>query len=407
MKSSHGAISLLILGLLGTAPTPPASAAGPPIGAGVYLFRPLLADPREDQFRMNLSHYVEDRRYGTDFTDSTSRGGYERREGTAWDVATGAILRLDPMRRFLGVKGPWIRYQLGVPAGVFTAFDGRRELMNVDYQVGASFDALWSGDYSDSAGIARFDRVVVASRMMVYHRSSHLGDEYLVFGDMGRNQEGQPDQGWLFHHPPVKRVDLSFEAVRGIVSLEWAPRWLLGGRPSARAYAGGEVKWAILPRAPSNFSSPVVQLGVEFRSAGNQDDPDDGLVTRLLNGISRRAFFESEWFAALDWKLAKPYDFASCDSPMGGGETWTPSLWTDCPYGHEFAHYAGSVHAMIGLILYEGSHRRITEGGRRLTPELLLSLEWYGGYSPNGQFLDQRLRTRPLGYWVPGLTIHF
>jgi hypothetical protein len=398
--------TFLLAGLLTSISAPPVLGA-PPVGRGVYLFRPLIADPRQDQFRMTFSHYVEDRRYGTDITDSTSLGGTERREGTAWDVAIATVLRMDPMRRVFRAKLPWIRYQLGVPAGVFTAFDGSRQLINSDYQAGVSFDALWSGDYSDSAGIARFDRPVVTSRLVVFHRSTHVGDEYLAFADIGSNQDGHHDQSWLFHHPPVKRVDLSFEAIRTVLSVEWAPSWLRGGRSTARAYAGGEFKWDILGRVPSNFSSPIGQLGFELRSAGNQDDPDNSFIAKLLNGIFRRPFFESEWFAAVDWKLAKPYNFACCDNPTGDDETWTPRLWTDCPYGREFEDYAGSTHAMIGLILYEGSQRRVTEGGRRLTPELLLSLEWYWGFSPNGQFLDQRLRTRPMGYVVPGLTIHF
>src|SRR5204862_4945259 len=42
------------------------------------VFRPLIADPRESLSRWRFVGYTEDWRYGTDITDSTSRGGVER-----------------------------------------------------------------------------------------------------------------------------------------------------------------------------------------------------------------------------------------------------------------------------------------------------------------------------------------
>jgi len=378
------------------------------LGQGVFLFRPLSADPRESQFRSVFSHFTENRRYGVDITDSASQGGFEHWDGTSWDVATGTTLRLNPAKRLLGIPIPWVRYQVGAPAAIFTYFErGGMELANADYQTGISLDALWSGAYDDSMGVERFDRPVVTSRFLIFHRSSHLGDEYLAFSDFASNQVGRPDQGDLFHHPPVKRVDLSFEALRGVLSVEWDAGGLVGGHPTARLYAGGELKMSILGRVPRNFSSPIGELGIELRSAGNEDDPPETWIGRMVNAPFRRSFFASEWFAAIDLKVAKPYDFASSDNPTGQGEVWTPHLWTDSPYGHEFAHDAGSWHAMAGFILYQGRHRRVSEGGRRIGPEMIVALEWYRGYSPNGQFLDQPFRTRPLAYVVPGLTIHF
>jgi hypothetical protein len=377
-------------------------------GGRIQLFRPLTADPRENQFRMVFSDYTENWRYGTDIADSTSQGGFEERTGTRWDVAIGATPRLAPMRRIFGWKGPWHRYQLGLPAGVFARFDnGTKELINSDYQFGAALDMVWSGRWSDTTGVASFDRPVVASRLSVYHRSTHLGDEYLSFGDFGDNQAGHPDEGGLFPHPPVKRVDLTYEAVRGILSTEWAPAFVNSGRSTIRVYGGGELKWAIRPRTPASFSSPIAQAGLELRTAGNQDDPSDGWLTKLVNAPFGRPVFETEWLVAFDWKLARPYDFASCDNPDGGGETWTPHLWTDCRHGHEFAAYAGSWHGMVGLSLVSGAGRRVADGGRRQGSEILIALEWYHGYSPDGQFLDQRLESRPLAYVLPGITIHF
>ena len=401
-------VLVLALQLLGIATASrPVEAARAWSGAP-RLFRPLLADPRENQFRMAFSDYTEQWRYGTDITDSLSRGGYEERSETAWDVAIGATVRLDPMKKLLGWGGPWGRYQLGSPAGVFAHFDrGTKELINADYQFGFALDMLWTGGWSDSSGTRGFSTPVVSSRLTIQHRSTHLGDEYLALGDFGSNQEGHPDEPSLFRHPPVKRVDLSYESVRLILSVESSPGFLLNGRSTLRAYGGGELKWAIRPRTPSNFSSPIAQAGLEWRSAGNEIDPHDGWLARGINAPFGRPYFEVEWFVAGDWKLARPYNFAGCDNPGGDEEAWTPHLWTDCRHGEEFDEYAGSWHAMVGLSLAPGAHRRVPDGGQFLSPEMLIALEWYGGYSPNGQFLDQKLRNHPLYGIVPSITIHF
>ena len=56
--------------------------------------------------------------------------------------------------------------------------------------------------------------------------------------------------------------------------------------------------------------------------------------------------------------------------------------------------------ALQSLILY-------LERILALVPEWRLALEWYRGYSPNGQFLDQRLRYRPRAYVLPSLSANF
>ena len=252
------------------------------------LFRPLLADPRENVFRTKHVRYTEDWRYGTDITDSTSTGGVVRdRTGVYWDVGIGETYRLRPSKRIFGREGwPWIRYQLGLPIGVFANLDRwGGELINTDYQFGGSIDLLWTGEYDDRLGIRSFDRPVVTSRSMIYHRSTHLGDEYLSFGRFGRNQDEHPDESALFEHPPVKRVDLRYEAFRSILSAEWAPSFWNAGRSTIRGYAGGEIKFPISAIVPENFTSPIGELGLEIRSAANQDDPADGFVTRALNAL--------------------------------------------------------------------------------------------------------------------------
>ena len=86
-----GAIAILTVVLAATAPD---------ARADVRLFRPLTADPRECQSRWRMSRYVEDWRYGTDVTDSTSRGGVVHdRVGISWEVSAGEVFRWMPLER--------------------------------------------------------------------------------------------------------------------------------------------------------------------------------------------------------------------------------------------------------------------------------------------------------------------
>ena len=152
------------------------------------IFRPLSADPREAQSRWRQAHYTEDWRFGTDITDSTSRGGWDRgRQGKRWDVSGGETLRWKPLRTMFGWQGPWRRYQLGIPVGVFALFDGSASLIDADYQFGASFDALWRGEWNDDAGIVG-PGAVMTTRTVLLHRSSHMGDEYLTHRGSGATQ---------------------------------------------------------------------------------------------------------------------------------------------------------------------------------------------------------------------------
>jgi hypothetical protein len=364
------------------------------------LFRPLIADPRESISRWRQSSYTSDWRYGTDITDSLSTGGYiEDRTGVQWEIAAGHTFRWRPLRRFLGLEPPWQGYQLGAPAAIFAEFESDGSLLNTDYQFGASIEIQWNGDLPRPD--SQFERALWTSRLSILHRSSHLGDEYLALGAFGENQEGHPDNGTLFEEPPVKRVDLTYETLEALIAFEWAPQ---SGNASARAYVGGEKKfllpsgWGIGARRPANFESPTARVGLEWRSAGNAFDPPDGWVTRAINALARDALVESGWIAALDLRWARPYEFASCDNPTGFGEVWTPHLWTTCPYGREFNGYAGSWRGMIGAAILP---RRFGSS------EWVVALEWYRGYSPTGQFLDQPLRYRPRSYVVPSITAKF
>lgn len=331
----------------------------------------------------------------------------------SWEVSAGEVFRWIPLERIGGWRGPWVRYQLGVPAGMFSRFDGTGILLNTDYQFGVSFDALWRGAFDRESGITDYSHSVITSRLTVMHHSSHLGDEYIAQGQFGRNQgtPGTPTyQSALLGHPPVKRVDLTFEDVALTLSAERA-----GGDAKAtlRAYVGGEIKLVLPPSwhvggvTPSQFRSPTARCGLEYRSSGESELPTSELPARLLNKAVRSQMFDSEWLAAVDLRLAKPFNFASGDNPSGDTEVWTPRLWTASPFGREFRHYAGSWHAMVGTSI---RHRSTTTGApaaRSLGREWIVALEWYRGYAPDGQLLDQRLSYRPRAYLMPSVTAHF
>jgi hypothetical protein len=387
-----------------------ALAAPAPVRADQRLFRPLTADPRENQTRWHRYEYVEDWRYGTDVGDSTSQGGIlEDVHGLGWEVAAGEVFRWRPLERIGPWRGPWRRYQLGALGGMFTQFDGGGIMMNSDYQYGFSADVLWRGDYDPGRGIARFSRTVVTSRVTVSHRSSHLGDEYLVYGAFGRNRDSQSPPP-LLDRPPVKRAEMAYEAITALLSAE---RSIGPGGATLRGYGGGEFKlrfpsrWRVGGTLPTRLISPAWRAGLEVRSAGDAPDPPDGMATRALTWLLRDHAVETEWFGAVDMRIAKPFRFASSDNPDGETEVWTPYLWTLGQNGREFRNAAASWHAMLGMVVVPRARRVEALGGGRMGPEWIVALEWYRGYSPNGQFQDQRLSYNPRWGVVPSVTAHF
>ena len=388
-----------------------ALAAAAPARADLRLFRPITADPRENQTRWHRYEYVEDWRYGTDIGDSTSQGGVEQDvHGLGWEVSGGEKFRWRPLERIGPWRGPWKRYQLAALAGMFAQFDGGGVLMNADYQYGFGADMLWRGDYDPARGIVGFSRTVITSRLTVSHQSSHLGDEYLVYGDYGANRSAQPPPTTLFDRPPVKRAELAYEKITALLSAE---RAIGPGGATLRGYGGGEFKlrfperWGVGGTLPTRMISPAWRVGLELRSAGDASDPPDGMTTRALTWLLRDHAVETEWFGALDVRIAKPFQFAASDNPDGETEVWTPYLWTLGQNGHEYRHAAASWHGMVGLCVAPGAKRVEALGGGRMGPEWIVALEWYRGYSPNGQFLDQRLRYRPRWGVVPSVTAHF
>jgi len=392
---------MLIL-LLAAAGTPAAGAA--PMDA--ILYRPMLADPRESLIHLRVASFTQDFRYGSDPMDSTTVGGWnEDVSGVGFDVGAGKIFRAPVWQRIFGFRPAWRGYQLTASGLVSASLDRiSAQLVTVaDYQFGGGLEAQWSGA-GDAGGVASFARAVWSTRTALFHRSAHLGDELVGQSNFGRNQTGPgAGQGW-FAHPAPRRMTLSHEVLQQLVAIEWAPG---GGITTWRTYAGGELPVDISGIQPPRRRSPSAQLGLEFRSRGNAAAAASDPLSRRANRALGFDAVATQWFAAADLRLARPFNFASCDNPDGEGEAWTPSLWTDCPCGREFRRYAGSWHGMVGAGLFAPPRRDTGAGGRIVGSEAVLTLDWFYGYSNELPFLDSRRRSHPRWYVVPGLTMHF
>jgi hypothetical protein len=388
---------------IGCGPAAPPAASDPE----AVLFRPRLADLRESLIRFRFLSFTEDLRYGTDVADSTSVAGVDRGvRGVAFGIAAGKTFRGPLAARLGALRAPWQRCQLVAPMAVNATFDRiHADFFNVtDYQFGGGLDVLWRGTSDPRTGITDFGRAAVTTRVALLHRSSHVSDDYLGRAGFGRNQQGLVEAGDLSPRPPVKRVVLSHEVLETATSVEWSPRAVAPA--TVRAYGGGEFLVGISGLQPRRMRSPAGSVGLELRSAGNRADLPPGPLARSVNRALRDPVLATAWFAALDLRLARPFDFASADNPAGTGEVWTPRLWSDCPYGREL-RYAGSWHAMVGLALFDPARRDASRGGRLVGRETLVTLEWYRGYSPYGPFLDQRRREHPRWYVAPSLTMCF
>lgn len=150
-------------------------------------------------------------------------------------------------------------WQVGILAGVFAQFNldsGSTDLINADYVVG--FPVSWR------SGLA-------SARVRLYHQSSHLGDEFVL------------------GNPGFQRVNLSFEEVEAILSLDTPGGW-------GRVYAGGGYAFH---REPANLDPIKVQWGLEFRGRAYHSPifgrvlPDLRLVP--VFGVDFKTFEELEW----------------------------------------------------------------------------------------------------------------
>lgn len=165
------------------------------------LFQPLLADPKQPQFFVNIASF--------------------KSPGVRYTMASVGFGETFGMYRFFGSReGNGL--QLNIEGGLFAQFNldaPSDDLINADYTIGIPV-TYRHGDNS--------------LRLRIYHQSSHLGDEFL----QGVNA---PD-----------RVNLSYEAIDLIYSREWHG-W--------RMYGGGEY---LLQRDPAELKPMSAHWGIEY-----------------------------------------------------------------------------------------------------------------------------------------------
>ena len=154
-------------------------------------------------------------------------------------------------------------FQIDFVGSIFAQFDlgaPSNDLINADYIIGIPM-TFRKGGFS--------------IRTHLYHQSSHLGDEYLLRGE-------------------IERENLSFESVAFIVSQEAGP---------LRVYGGGE---RVFSREPQSVAAKIVQGGAELRS------PRVGI--QLVGGVDVKASEQFDWSPATSGRVGLQF------ARSGGGD---------------------------------------------------------------------------------------
>ena len=212
-----------------------ASAEPPDFFAPGRAFEPLPADPRWPSFNIGYSNVLKGD--GVVFDPD--------RYDDLWNASFGDTIAFVRAERF----------EVGAQAALFAVFDlgdPSQPLINADYQ-GGVYGATRLGPWS---GLAR-----------IYHQSSHLGDELLLYG------------------PPLSRTNASHDSVEFLGS-----RDLLDG--DLRLYAGGGV--VVNQTGRGDFGDFVLQYGGDYEA------------TRLA---FRAGSFQLVPFAAVDLQHLEGRDY--------------------------------------------------------------------------------------------------
>ena len=252
------------------------------------VFRPLLADPKEPRFSGNLQR-VRFRDVGESVNVAA--------------VGFGETFGLWGLRQEKNCNG----LQINIFGAVFSQFNldaPSSDLINSDFQFGLPI-TLRHGPLS--------------ARLRVLHQSSHIGDEFLL------------------NNPDFKRVNLSFEMVEAIGSLDIG--W-------ARVYGGGGYLYS---RKPA-LDRGVFQWGLELRAPRRPTLILESLVEGLLFAPVFGANFRS--VEELGWNI---------NTSLLGGLEWSR---------------------------------------RTSTRRLRLLLSYYHGHNPYGQFFDQRINAYGIGLYI-------
>ena len=147
--------------------------------------------------------------------------------------------------------------QVGISGAVFAQFNldaASMDLINADYIVGFPVTyrrGRWSG------------------RMRLFHQSSHLGDEFLLFPQA----------------IAVERINLSFEMLEYLGSFDWR---------QFRVYGGG----GYIVHSDTPLDRYAVQAGMEYAS-----DVRIWKSARLVGGVDLRWWDETAWDTNLSAKV--------------------------------------------------------------------------------------------------------
>lgn len=244
------------------------------------VFRPLLADPKQPRFF------------------ATWQATRVRANNTSVNVAS---VGLGDNIGLLGRRNGCNGWQVGLLGGVFAQFNldaPSFDLINADYVIG--IPVSWR-------------RGLFSTRVRLYHQSSHLGDEFLL------------------GNPQFNRVNLSFEAIEAIVSLDTPGGW-------GRVYAGGST---LLHRDPRTLDRNGAQWGAELRGPTIVTP----IVGRQVPSLRLTPVFGADFksFEELSWII---------NSSIVGGLEWSKA----------------------------GADRRLS-----------LLVNYYYGFVPYGQFFAQKI----------------
>ncbi len=211
----------------GTAGGTPEPRSGPVTGGGASLFpderlfSPLLADPRWPHFGVAYEYF--------------------RRSAFPKLKNVGAI-SLGETFEVVGYESESAgRFALGLQPAIFAIFnlDGlSHDLVNADYRIAIPLD---------------YRIGIFSAEARVLHQSSHLGDEFLL-------------------DPPTQRINLSYEAVELLASVDLGKVRLYGGagetfhsEPDLKPWAAQAGVEVMLPTFLGDAVSPLVAVDLKSR----------------------------------------------------------------------------------------------------------------------------------------------
>jgi hypothetical protein len=184
--------------------------------------------------------------------------------------------------------------QLSLEGAVFAQFDldsPSYDLLNADYIVGVPLTMR---------------RGAFGARFRIYHQSSHLGDEFLL-----RPQDSV-------------RVNLSFEAVEGILSVDVG---------ALRLYGGGEY---LINRSPDDLEQQVAHAGAELRPQTRLLSFGPGQV-RAIAAVDLKSSEEQDWKPSVSVRAGIEFDRRGRNDPPP--RRWSilfESYTGPSPYGQFF-----------------------------------------------------------------------